>query len=127
MKQFQILAWFWLALGAVGAVYKCWHAVYLGGFIYFKSGIGGLAWEIGECVIAVGVAATGYGLVKGWRFSWLAAELIASILLGVSGTCLLFRGDIFASARMAIYLPPSLFALYSLVVVMFLRYEPQRA
>jgi hypothetical protein len=126
MSHFKVLAWLWLLLGGLGSVYKCWHAVQMGGFILGVGGPGALAWELGECVLAVGGAAAGYGLLRGWRWSRLVIELIASVLLGVLGTCLLFA-DIGISAGIAIYGPPVIFALYSLAVTLFCRYEPRRA
>ena len=126
MTHFKMLAWLWLLLGSMGGVYKCWHAVHMGGFILGVGGPGELAWEIGECVLAVGGAAAGYGLLRGWRWSRLVIELIASVLLGVLGTCLLFA-NIGISASITIYGPPVLFALYSLAVTLFCKHEPRSA
>src|SRR5437899_2637884 len=98
INQFQIIAWLWLVVGTLGFAYKFWHVIDLGKFIYFKAGSSGLAWEIGECVFAFAVAATGYCLVRGWRWSRVGVEVLASVLLSVSGLCLLFR-DIAVSSR----------------------------
>ena len=126
MKSFQTVGWSWLVLGALGSVYKCWHAVSLGSFIYFKAGASGLAWELGECMFALGIAAAGCGLVRGWRWSRFAVVVLATILLGFSSICLLFA-DFAPSVRATIYLAPAIFALASLIIALFFRYEPRRA
>jgi hypothetical protein len=123
MKHYRFMAWLWLVLGAFATVYKCWHAVAMGDFIYSVAGSSGLAWEIGECVVAVAVAAAGHGLVRGWPWARVAVELLASVLLGICGLILVF-GDIALSPAS---LAPVIFALYSLTVVLFFRYEPRRA
>jgi len=122
MKQYRFIAWLWLGLGAFATVYKCWHAVTMSRFIYFVAGFSGLAWEIGECLVAVAVAAVGYGLVRGWAWARVAVELLAGVLLGIC--VILVLGDIALSPAS---LAPVIFASYSLVVVLFFRYKPRGA
>jgi|SRR5579859_4640583 len=123
MKHYRFIAWLWLVLGALATVYKCWHAIAMGRFIYSVAGSSGLAWEIGEGVVALAVAGAGYGLVRGCVWARVAVELLASVLLGTCGVVLLFSDMALSAASLA----PVIFALYSLVVVLFFRYEPRRA
>ena len=95
----------------------------MGRFIYAVAGPSGLAWEIGEGVVALAVAVSGYGLARGWVWARLAVELLATVLLGTCGVILLFSDMALSVASVA----PVIFALYSLVVVLFFRFEPQNA
>jgi hypothetical protein len=122
MRHYRFIAWLWLVLGALATVDKCWHAIHMGPLIYSVAASGGVAWEIGECVFSLAATVAGYGLVRGWAWARVAVELLASVLLGTCGVILLWGDMAFSPVSLA----PVIFALYSLVVLLFFRHEPRR-
>jgi len=98
----------------------------MAGFIYRAYGLAALVVELLGCVFTLAAAIAGYGLLKRWGWPRFAIEVLAAILLACSLVALFFS-EVVVSQRILVFVPASLFALYSLVVALFLSYERRRA
>ena len=94
----------------------------MGRFIYSVGGVGELVVEILGCVFTFAAMAAGFGLLRHWSWPRIGIEVLGSLLLAFS-VITLFFSEIVVSQRITLFVPASLFALYSLVVTLFLRYE----
>ena len=126
MKHFQVIAGLWLAFGALGFIYTSWHASVMSGFIYHVGGPGALAVEILGCVFTTAAALAGYGLLRSWRWSRFAIEVLGAVLLAASVIALFFS-EVVIRQRLLFFVPAAVFALYSLIVALFMKYEPRPA
>jgi len=126
MKQFRVIAGLWLAFGALGFIYTTWHTSVMSGFIYHVGGPGALAVEILGCVFTFAAAMAGCGLLRGWRWSRFALQVLGAVLLA-SSVIALFFSEVVIGQRLLFFVPAAVFALYSLIVALFVKYEPRPA
>jgi hypothetical protein len=122
MRHFTTLAWLWLVFGALGSFYNCWHAAVMSHFIYGVGGLGALAQELMDCVFTLAAIVAGYGLLRGWRWARLAIEVLGAVLLAESLIALLFS-EVVIDQRILFFGAALLFAMYSLIVALFVKYE----
>jgi hypothetical protein len=123
MTHFKTIGWLWLVFGVLGSLYTCWHAVVMSGFIYFVGGLSALVVEILGCVFTLAGALVGFGLLRHWRWARIAVEILASVLFACSVIALLFS-EVVVSQRVIVFVPAAIFALYSLMIALFVGYEP---
>jgi len=89
-------------------------------------GPGALAVEILGCVFTIAAALAGYGLLRSWRWSRFAIEVLGAVLLATSVIALFFS-EVVIGQRLLLFVPAAVFALYSLIVTLFMKYEPRPA
>jgi hypothetical protein len=124
MKHFKIIGSLWFLFGLFGFLFSLLHTVLMASFIYSIAGLGALLVEILQCVFLLAAVVTGVGLLRQARWSRVATEVLGSILFAVSAIALIFS-EVATSQRVSIFVPALLFALYSLAVTLFVRYEPE--
>jgi len=117
MTHFKIIGWFWLVFGVCGLIYSAGQFAAMAPLIFLPGAQGALIPVILGCVFTLASALAGFGLLRHWRWPRIAVEILGGILFAFS-VIFLFADFI------AIYAVFAAIALYSLVVALFVRYEP---
>ncbi len=87
-------------------------------FIYLAGGLRLIAIQILVCVFTLVGALAGFGLLRYWRWARIAVEILGTILFTCPVIVFLFEDFI------TVYAVAAGIALYSVVVALFVRYEP---
>ena len=130
MRHFTILGWLWLVFGTLGSFFECWavvvavHFIYSAGF-YRVGRFGALVNELPSCVFTLAAIVAGYGLLRRWRWARVAIEVLGAILLVMSVIALF--SPVTIGQRIVFLGPVALFAMYSLIVALFVKYEGRPA
>jgi len=118
MTHFKIIGWMWLVFGALGFICACWQLAEFADLIFLSGGRYVLIPMGLECAFTFAGSLAGFGPLRHWRWARIAVEVLATTLFTCSVIAFLF-GDFIAS-----YAAFAAFASYSLVVALFVRYEP---
>lgn len=134
MRHFKILGWLWLLFGGFWSLLMAW-AFLMGASIAPKTQPGVIIssrawWEevivnTLECSFFLGSALLGVGLLRRWRGVHIVAAIFGAFALAVYA--LLIRSPSYPPRTLAqsmLYLSPlAIVGLYSLILVLFVRYE----
>ena len=115
MTHFKIIGWFWLVFGVFGFLCASWQI-----YNFFVPGSLGMLdlLDILQCAFAFVGALAGFGLLRRWRWARIAVEILGSIVLALS-LFVLLDGEV-----ILFYVFTASLALYSLLVALFVKYEP---
>jgi hypothetical protein len=105
--------------GAFGFLCSCWQFAPRLELIFIPNWFVALLPEILAAVFTFVSALAGFGILRRWEWARIAIEILASILFTCSIILFLSLDYIPAYGAMAA------FAFYSLIIALFVRYEPR--
>jgi hypothetical protein len=131
MKHLKLMGWLWLLLGGVwsllavlslidGAQVETPYPVTLARLAWWQEVIG----DILEVTFFLASALCGLALLRRWCWSRAAVWVLGSLWLGFSALLISFASGSF-TMRCLWFGPSWAVALYSLVVLCFVKYEPK--